>query len=451
MKNINALVLALTSNCRNFFDRASFAGSAIFGLCLIGATPVLAEGTAQFYSDASVGGRIPFTYTAGAKSTYFVSATAGETIYLGSSALTLAGTSNITVLGPISNSVPNTASLEAGVPAGTWARNCRVDQPTNGYIDTRAKELAGPSALATGGYTACTYVVPTSGIYEVAIWGTGGPSSTAGVDVSATARSLSTLCATSGCNNMGVRAWDITVANAGVAQPGRVWATGFNFSSGNNTIGTANLDARIYGKLFVQTKDGFTYSVDTNGMDPNGGSLYSNNLGIERTITGVYSPAYTSASTPLPTGYRSQGPNTVDTASSWINRLFFNTPSSSALFDLNTSVAYATSPQTINITGLKFVGAESGTSIAGTFPLGGYVKFTSNLAASAKIILDLNNNGTYGDGNDRVLTNSIIAGANSLYWDGKDGAGTAVAAGASNINIQVNFNSGEVHFPVVDV
>lgn len=81
----------------------------------------------------------------------------------------------------------------------------------------------------------------------------------------------------------------------------------------------------------------------------------------------------------------------------------------------------------------------------------GKVAFTtvSDETGSVSILIDLNSNGVQ-DGNDVLLEQAVVPGANTLVWNGLDRAGRVVAAG---LPIKLSFLSqgAPVNFPVYDV
>jgi hypothetical protein len=52
---------------------------------------------------------------------------------------------------------------------------------------------------------------------------------------------------------------------------------------------------------------------------------------------------------------------------------------------------------------------------------GGNFSFNAPSTAPFQIILDLDNDGIFGNGNDRILTGTATVGTNTIFWDGRDG------------------------------
>jgi hypothetical protein len=53
---------------------------------------------------------------------------------------------------------------------------------------------------------------------------------------------------------------------------------------------------------------------------------------------------------------------------------------------------------------------------------GGNFSFNAPTAAPFQIILDLDNDGIFGNGNDRIITGVTKVGTNTIFWDGRDGS-----------------------------
>jgi uncharacterized repeat protein (TIGR01451 family) len=90
----------------------------------------------------------------------------------------------------------------------------------------------------------------------------------------------------------------------------------------------------------------------------------------------------------------------------------------------------------------------------GTNPLGGAFTFdilpvVANVG-TFRITLDINNDGIFGNANDRLLTGAAAIGSNSATWDGLDGLGAPVPASTIPYGAQVVIFGGEVHFPFID-
>ncbi|MGO4292882.1 gliding motility-associated C-terminal domain-containing protein [Chitinophaga sp. RAB17] len=408
----------------------------------------LAEGSKDMYPSGALGNRAYMTSSSTATSALigniynpgrmFVYAKAGEVIYVGSSAQGI-GTGTTRLIAPNGNAYNTGASI------------------TTGRINNRAEELAGPAALTVGGYTAYNRTVLAS---EEGIWtiefdppNTGSTSLGSGFSPPA-ANAAWTIANQTAVSTLAlIVAWDITVASAGTAQSGRTF---LNIFTGN--AGTAA--SAFYGKFNVLTKDGFTYTASSNGIQPFLFAFFVNNKGTRDKATGV--PVYKSVdlnSVVSSSGaYSFHNPTLPDDATNITQKLFYNPPSSALPASAPVWVGGAASntwlistPVNPVVSQVFFTGREGTPGRSGTPPLGGgYVHFTANQNGNFKILIDVNNNGNTTDPVDRIITGSSVTGDNAILWDGKNGLGVDVANGTT-INVTVILFSGEVHFPYMDV
>ncbi len=314
----------------------------------------------------------------------------GETIYLGS----------------------NTGAINYSAPDGT-AGNCTI---TNNLTNA-AQENAGPLPNA-GGYNPCTVTVAPG---QEGVWY---------IDFASNS----------------VQYWDVTVRDSGgTTIPGRAYMNRF---VGNLAGFSRNLNSTFY----VQTNDCYTYQVNMNGLDPYVFQFYSNNKGIR---DGLGNPTYQSGNSN--TGVHN--PEAPDTATDITHKLFLtppdpNMPATAPIADTEGETWLYCDPVIPSITNVEFFGIEGTQDQMGTNPLGGTISFDSNTPGLlSTVTLDLNNDGILGNGNDRTLTVTSVAGTNSIFWDGLDGLGVPVnaASGVSyNLPLNLAFNGGEVHFPIWD-
>lgn len=367
----------------------------------------------------------------------FVYAKAGEVIYIGSSAQGIgSGTTRLVA--------PNGTVYTTG------------NSVTIGRINDRAEELAGPAALAAGGYSAYnrTVLAGEEGIWTVEFMSP-NPATAVGSGFSPPAANAAWTIAnqTAVSGQPLIVAWDITVASAGVQKSGRVF---LNIFTGN--AGTAS--SAFYGKFNVLTKDGFTYTAASNGIQPFLFAFFVNNKGTRDRATGV--PVYRSVDlnqvVAANGAYSFHNPTLPDDSTNVTQKLFYNTPDNTlpatAPLWINTGLSstwLTSTPVTPSVSAAYFTGKEGTPGVSGTPPLaGGYIHFTANQNGNFKISIDVNNNGNTTDPVDRIITGSSVSGNNSIFWDGKNGLGADVTNNSS-INITVVLYSGEVHFPYMDV
>jgi LPXTG-site transpeptidase (sortase) family protein len=355
------------------------------------------------------------------RTTIYVYAMPTESILLGSSA-TGVGAGNISYVRPDGT----TGSCVAGV----------------GLIANRAQEVAGP--YGAGGFTPCVVVVGAAqgGVWQINFLSPNQASATNPPTVLATA-------AWAQPNNVGyVSAWDVTVRTSGsVVMPGRVYANYLSLNMGGNNISLSSL-------IYVQTSDGYRYRVDLNSMDPFGFIFFSSPKGLVDSATGdpLYHSVDLVGANPgsLPAGV------TIDVSGTATHKIFFRTPDyanlpASAPISGGTTwldVPTFTPPPPTNF---AFTGAEGTPGQGGTNPLGGFFTFDTTLDGSFAIWLDINQDGIYGNANDRQLFGYASIGSNQIFWDGMDGTGTVVPASSQAYNARITLNAGEIHFPFIDV
>jgi uncharacterized repeat protein (TIGR01451 family) len=350
---------------------------------------------------------------------------AGETINLGSSVHTSFGS--------------GTQDIVYRTPSGT-TDSCDVRSDTGfGFIDTLAKETAGPLPTA-GGYTPCTITAPAAGIYEVEFH---GPSETSITNPPPVA--FDAQFPTDGTQNATVAAWDITVTSNGVRQPGRVFTNYLSLNMGGNS-GAPNPDQLgLNSILFVQTKDGYRYRVTLDRLDPGNFIFFGNNRGFIDNFDNTNLYRSITAPTEALNFIGNVGlhlPTRADTSTDVTHRVFFNRPDNVALGGLGISLT-ATLPQAPP--DFKFTGIAGNTTKVNQ---GGRFTFTTSQFGKYQIVIDTNGNGNYGDSNDRILTGGIVSGLNTVNWNGRDQADTALPVGTYNAKVYVT--AGEYHFPLLD-
>ncbi len=423
---------------RNYPVRYLLTGLAL-SLSLLGLTAhtAQAEGSRELVQN---GGNRPFTewkttFTGGLvrRTLLNVYATAGETIHLGSSGMGV-GNGNILLFDSSANvDAPATALLD-----------CKATQPTKGQLTTRAQELVGPLAVATGGYNSCQFTPTTSGIYQVVFYGPSGVTTTGGFagsgdpdtsnGVDYIANPLITIA-----QNATVSMWDITVTNGGTVQNGRVFTDYIAMIMGGNS-------RFLKSQVYILTKDGYEYETKLNGLDPNGFIFFADDQGL------VYGgqPLYRSST--------ASGDNTIDPASlpagvsidAPVHKTFFNRPAPVAKLGLSTPIT-ATAPAPA--TNFLFQGGPGGTGIQTPQGIGGTFKFDAPQAGSYQITIDTNNDGVFDPTTgDRILEGTNTPGTNSITWDGQNGTGTIVTPlpGNAAYRARILLKGGEYHFPLLD-
>jgi fimbrial isopeptide formation D2 family protein/uncharacterized repeat protein (TIGR01451 family) len=333
-------------------------------------------------------------------------------------------------------------------PNGTQNGSCDVLSTGFGFIDTLAKETAGPLPVA-GGYTPCQIVATETGIYEVEFH---GPSETSTTDP--TPVGVNDPFPTDGTQNATVAAWDITVTSGGVRQPGRVFTNYLSLSMGGNSRVGVFEDLGLNSILFVQTKDGYRYRVRLDRLDPGNFIFFGNNRGfidnfdnsnLYRSITATDEALNFIGNVGL------HLPTKDDTSTNVTHRVFFNRPDNVALGGLLIPLT-ATPPQAPP--DFKFTGIAGNTTKVNQ---GGKFTFTTNQFGRYQIVIDANRDGIFGNSNDRTLTGGIVSGLNTVDWDGKDQVKDSDGADlvknplpVGTYNAKVYVTAGEYHFPLLD-
>jgi len=362
--------------------------------------------------------------------THYVYAKAGERITLASSAQILGNT----------NATPKIMMYS---PSGTLV----VDNNTAGQIASRDQEKNGPKLFgesSTTKYTPVYYQVPAggAGIYRVEFIarGTGIPSTTVLADAAWIQES-----------NAGILAWDISVintANTGFIS-GRVYANLLNMTNGTDNPNINGFQGIVYGL----TDDGFIYRINNNGNNGLYFSFFINNNGFTN-ANGI--SVYKSLNITNLSSSDVHNPTSADISTSTnqqtTHKIFYSLPNS----DLpETSVGAVPgnstwlrkTPIVPVVTSLNTQGVEGTNGQVSS--KGGYIKFNSNRPAKYTIIIK--SSATPATFAERVLIGFANANANSILWDGKDGAGQPLPVGTHQADVSVQLQGAEVHFPYIDM
>ncbi len=428
--------------------------SLALALCSVGywSASVHAEGSVDLTSS---GGDRPFLEfrndsSAGIprKSIIKVYAKNGETINLGSSA---------TGLDPDGAGGKPAATIKYRRPDNT-SGSCT---PGVGLIQNRNAEEAGPAHPTyntnPNAFTPCIINVTfaTEGVWEIE-FESPDPSQTGGTVPQANPSPIAATASwTQETGSSWVAAWDVTVRDsAGKPITGRTFTNYLALNMGGNSRSLSS-------KVYIQTVDGYGYTIDMNGIDPFGFIFFANNKGFrDRSSNPIYRSLQFTGANPgsMPSAYSVQPPNSLDNPATrdYTHKIFFavngpdptmpasaNSPGSSTWLFTN-----PVPPPTPS--NLVFTGLEGTPGKAGTNPLGGSFSFNATAPGAFTITLDLNQNGIYGDGNDRILIGTATTGSNTVSWDGKDGNGVPVPASNTVYTSRIKLYAGEVHFPFLD-
>lgn len=238
--------------------------------------------------------------------------------------------------------------------------------------------------------------------------------------------------------------WEIgAYSGADTLQPGRVWTKRYNVDQSKD----GNFDTSLW---FIDDT-GYKYKVtykDYNGYES---VFLSSNIGVN--IPNTCTPAYQSALEPgsAAHNYGNEFVGTFNAACSSVeSKMFFMEPSAdlpevTKKWD-GADMTIIPSIKTAVITNLRF-------DHGGSAGVAGNVKFDiANYDSTVRILVDVDNNGSFTDAVDRQILHQITkAGPQMVAFDGRDGKGADIKAGAA-LRFQVmTGRKGEIHFVNFDV
>ncbi len=379
------------------------------------------------------------------------------------------------------------ASFKVFTPTGAQLGHDTPIQNAHGIISSRNAEIAGPKAPngsgGTNTYTPVFYTVPSGGdgIYRVELYaktttGNLGPST----------GSMATVN-----NNAATRidAWDITVFDGDTPKSGRVYANVLNLAT------SALTGNGFYGIFYVQTRDGYTYKVNNNGMAGGYFSFFVNNNGFTTAPFGGGDPTYKSSMSPYvgntaaeqaialaasdgnnwplnPDGtpaipantgtkswFYSKDARTEDSPTGITHKMFYSMPAAdlpttanvhySATADapaIATSTWLKIEPLQPEVSVVEITGIEgSGSSISRK---GGLINFNASEAGTVEIVIRTSD-GFTGTFVERTIVAAAQQGANSIEWDGLDGNGNVLESDEYPLDVAVTLHGAEVHFPYI--
>ncbi|BAP57350.1 hypothetical protein THII_3053 [Thioploca ingrica] len=364
----------------------------------------------------------------------------------------------------VGSSVPNSANNNADIvyrwPPGNpplladgQVGNGSFDVgSTCGLIDTVTKESAGPLSNP-GGYTPCTFIAQTTGIYEIEFHAP----EFKGKTLYPVVKKVTEPFPTDKQQHQTVAAWDVTVFKTpndpSTEQIGRAYATFLPMDMGAN-------DLSLNSRIFLLNKTGYLYRANLNGIDPFLFIFFTNSKGFKNKADATGKSIYNS----VEFGQLTNGkvflhdPNDPDEQTDITHKIFFNPPATDLPLDIevplpsgNTTWLRSTLPALPKIKDFKFIGDEGSIGQTGTLPLKGSFSFSVDMNGDYMITIDANNNGVFGDGNDRVLMGDAKAGQDNIIpWDGLDGLGNPLPAQTLTYNSLLTLIVGAMHFPFLD-
>ncbi len=435
-------------------SRALLALALALATVWLGGASALAAGSANLWPSGAPGSRANSewrtdSYGGGVmlrRTLLHVYAQAGEFILMGSSARGVASGGTVgnilaydpgLVTGPIgTETIPGAASFSCNTQAGA-----ALAPANQGRILNRAAELAGPDTIpvggVVGGYTPCYYLAPSTGVYSIVMLGPLGSNTNTDAAVSADV-ALAAAGDFSAAQGNSTAAWDVTVRSSLLSAAnidGRVFTYYLTlFTAGNGRL--------VYPTVYAATDDGYRYSIDLRGMDPNGWVTYGNQVGFLDSdgLTPLYRDA---VSGPGGGGQLTVIQGNVKFAVPKFP-LFFEPPADVTL----TALGIPLTPTAPTIGPVTFTGNVSGNT--STVNSGGTFSYTSNVSGIYDITISAD--GVNFDPTlpaNRRLRGLKPSGAQTVTWNGQANSGAAFAVGSYTFHASVH--GGEYHFPFIDV
>jgi hypothetical protein len=382
---------------------------------------------------------------------------AGEIVHLGSSMETQidGNVDDIVYRWPSSNpplveTIPGSGNFN-----NTGNGFFNVDGTTCGFISTIAQEAAGPFP-SSGGYIPCSFQAQDEGVYEIEFHASDYLDTSNINDLPDS--KLATEPFTTGIDQkIAISAWDITViGTSGQAIPGRVYANYLPF-------GTKGANDEINSQLVILSKIGHQYQIALNGIQPIVFVLFANNKGFtdlsgQQLFKSVWERNAPTSIDSIETGeIKVHHPGTPDDSENITHKIFLNPPANDLPSSANTpgggsTWLFSTPPNPPTVSNFTFTGIEGVLNQAGTTdPKGGLFSFKASQAGNYVLTIDVNQNGDFGDGSDRVLIGSASAGVNAVTWDGLDGQAVPNTLIIGVYQVKLMLSTNEVHFPFFDV
>jgi uncharacterized repeat protein (TIGR01451 family) len=447
--------------------RWAAGGAALLAVCVsaLSAGPAFGEGSVDFNTGPDTVQRNHLMMAGSGQSAaenrnrysvLRVYARAGETIQMGSVSMQPpSGPAGNILVYPrgtdfASSTDPSVPAPLPGDPVfSTDILDCSTDDPGTGRIASRAQELAGP-APNPGGYVPCEFVAPADGIYPIVML-PGNPNAS---PIGSSTVGTPSLTASGSVLSM----WDVTVRSAaGVVQPVRLFSHKLSFTENSGATTGPNPLA------YLQTPAGYEYRVNLFSHRGQLWDLAANDRGVVDATTGnriFASFQYGTSASNAVVYFEALAPQITapDLAVDSRHPMFFKRVDSIVIDGpggLGETRGFASAPISPSgaLSGLTFTGAggEQGATAQGS---GGTIRFASPPQMNGlgyTVEIDLDQNGSFGDGNDVVDESGDLnaAGGNSFAWNGQDAAGATPACGSYAYRVRSTL--AEVHLTMADV
>jgi len=223
---------------------------------------------------------------------------------------------------------------------------------------------------------------------------------------------------------------DITTNPDPTEAAGRVWGYTFAVDAGAFDEPRAT-DADLY----IVVPGGapgtdYVWQLDLNNFAGFGFNLVANSLGVDAPNSGYSVPI--NAGTPQE--------NTV----TYEHKQYFGYPATA-------NPAPTVAPVITNPRFIDSAGEDHAISPSGSVGIqdSGVFEFTTDVNGTYSVLIDLNQDGIFGNAGDRQMNGVATPGLISVPWDGKDAAGAIPPEGLYSAEIQVRL--GEYHFIANDV
>ncbi len=275
-------------------------------------------------------------------------------------------------------------------------------------------------------------------------------------------------------NRRVVLSWDITISQNAAANDGGNMLTGRVFTNEYQSILNGN-GITTSPTFFILTNEGFQFQIDYTDVDPWGFQINSNNKGI---TTGDLNPTY--ASFELNEVLRSADVNTFTNDQFYLyepqsrdlddivnNKVFFNLP------DPNMPAAAMVTDIVRNDTHMTWLFQEApdyeieivDVALLANDPVtgnglmevldrnnGALITYSSNLEGNAQLIIDIDNDGIFGNSNDRIINEAAIPGENQILWNGLDQNRQPLPQQFNReLAYRLVVNAGELHLTLTDI
>ena len=305
---------------------------------------------------------------------------------------------NISACGSVNS---DTVTVDIFDPTGTsvFTGAETLDNGTNGGLIDCANAMNAPLT------NPFRYVTQTTGAYRIVLQNTSQ---------------------TSPSNDSVFERYDVTVTPDTSTNPdprvaaGRLWSYSWNMRASAYTEAEST-DANLYALVPGGRPDtNYIWQLDLNNFAGFAYSIIANNIGVDAPNSGYSTP---------------KAGNSI----AYKYSVYLGVP---AIADPR-----PTEPPTIS--NLRFIdnaGEDNGISPGVTTGVqdSGAFEFDSDVAGTYAILIDIDQDGSFGDAGDLLLLGSTVAGSNSVSWNGSDANGETLSPGTYNARISVRM--GEYHF-----